>query len=122
MMLIGELAKKTGLSKDTIRFYEQLGLIAASDRQAGSRTYKEFSVETIERLLLINQGKLLGFTLNEMKQLIDASIDGLLPTEEKVNITKCKLKQVNEKIRQLQAIEIQLTIKLNKLNQLTLQD
>ena len=121
-MLIGELAQKTGLSKDTIRFYEQMGLIIASDRQAGSRIYKEFSVETIERLLLINQGKLLGFTLNEMKQLIDASIDGLLPTEEKVNITKCKLKQVNEKIRQLQAIEIQLTIKLNKLNQLTLQD
>ena len=118
MMLIGELAQKTGLSKDTIRFYEQMGLIIASDRQAGSRTYKEFSVETIERLLLINQGKSLGFTLNEMKQLIDASIDGSLPIEEKIKITKCKLDQVNEKIRQLQAIEIQLAIKLSQLDRL----
>lgn len=116
MMLIGELAQKTGLSKDTIRFYEQMGLIAASDRQAGSRIYKEFGVETIERLLLINQGKSLGFTLNEMKQLIDASLDGSLPLDEKVKIIKCKIEQVNEKIHQLQEIEIQLSSKLNNLD------
>ena len=85
MMLIGELAQKTGLSKDTIRFYEQMGLIVASERQAGSRTYKEFSAEAIEWLRSIAQGKSLGFTLNEMKQLVDASIDGSLPMEEKVD-------------------------------------
>lgn len=56
-MLIGELARKTSLSKDTIRFYEKLGLITAQERQAGTRIYKEFSEETVERLLMINQGK-----------------------------------------------------------------
>ena len=114
-MLIGELAQKTGLSKDTIRLYEQMSLIVASDRQAASRIYKEFGAETIERLQLITQGKSLGFTLNEMKQLMDASIDGSLPLDEKVKIIKVKLEQVNNKIRQLQEIEIQLTVKLNKL-------
>ena len=114
-MLIGELARKTGLSKDTIRLYEQMGLIVARDRQAGSRTYKEFDTETIDRLRLITQGKSLGFTLNEMKQLMDASIDGSLPLEEKVKITEFKIQQVKEKIRQLQEIEIQLTVKLNQL-------
>jgi MerR family transcriptional regulator, copper efflux regulator len=118
MMLIGELAQKTGLSRDTVRFYEKMGLIEAGDRQAGSKTYKEFGTETVERLLLIAQGKSLGFTLNEMKQLIDASIDGSLPLDEKVRVTEGKLKQINEKIRQLEAITIQLTSKLHQLKQL----
>lgn len=56
-MLISELARKTGLSKDTIRFYEKIGLITAQERQAETRVYKEFSEETIKRLLMINQGK-----------------------------------------------------------------
>ncbi len=43
-MLIGELAKQTGLSKDTIRFYEKMGLIAASHRPAGTRFYKEAQI------------------------------------------------------------------------------
>jgi MerR family transcriptional regulator, copper efflux regulator len=118
MMLISELAQKTGLSKDTVRFYEKMGLIEAGDRQAGSKTYKEFGTETVERLLLIAQGKSLGFTLNEMKQLIDASIDGSLPLDEKIRVTQGKLEQINEKIRQLEAIEIQLTSKLHQLKQL----
>lgn len=56
-MLIGELAKKTGLTKDTIRFYEKLGLITAQERQAGTRLYKEFSEEAIAQLVMITQGK-----------------------------------------------------------------
>jgi MerR family transcriptional regulator, copper efflux regulator len=116
-MLIGELARKTGLSKDTIRFYQKMGLIEASDRQAGSRAYKEFSSEMMERLLLITQGKSLGFTLSEIKQLVDASIDGTMPKHEKVKVTERKLEEINEKIRQLHDIKIQLTAKLNTLKQ-----
>lgn len=56
-MLIGELAQKTGLSKDTIRFYEKLGLVEATSRQAGTRTYIDFSPEMLERVVLITQGK-----------------------------------------------------------------
>ena len=47
-MLIGELSRKTGLTKDTIRFYEKLGLITAGERQAGTRLYKEFSEEMLQ--------------------------------------------------------------------------
>ncbi len=55
-MLIGELARQTGLSKDTIRFYEKMGLIAASQRPAGTRLYKEYDPDMVERLALISQG------------------------------------------------------------------
>lgn len=70
-MLISELAKKSGLSKDTIRFYKEIGLIEAQTRQAGTRVYMEFSPEMLERLAMITQGKSLGFTLNEMKHLLE---------------------------------------------------
>ena len=49
-MLIGELAKASDTTKDTIRHYDELGLLLSSNRQAGSRVYKEFSADNLERL------------------------------------------------------------------------
>ncbi|KAB8332922.1 MerR family transcriptional regulator [Scytonema tolypothrichoides VB-61278] len=116
-MLIGELSKKTGLSKDTIRFYEKMGLIAASDRQAGTRSYKEFGAETVERLRLIHQGKGLGFTLNEIKQLIDEWGSDTIPKTEQIRIIERKLEEIAKKMQQLEAIKTYLAAKLSGLKQ-----
>ena len=116
-MLIGELSKQTGLSKDTIRFYEKIGLIAASDRRAGTRLYKEYDPEIIERLLMIAQGKGLGFTLSEIKQLLDEWGGGLMSRRDQVKIIKRKIEEVVEKIQQLDAIKAYLVTKLSKLNE-----
>ncbi|KYC40689.1 hypothetical protein WA1_23905 [Scytonema hofmannii PCC 7110] len=112
-MLIGELAKTTGLSKDTIRFYEKMGLIDADERQAGTRTYKEFSPLMVERLMMITQGKSLGFTLNEIKYLIQAWGNDIMPTDEKIRVIDSKLEEISEKIQQLEQIKIYLTAKRN---------
>ena len=69
-MLIGEVSKETGLSKDTIRFYEKRKLIS-SDRKANN--YKAYSRETAGLLKFIIGAKKLGFTLNEIKELIEIS-------------------------------------------------
>ncbi|MGL4610700.1 MAG: MerR family transcriptional regulator [Trueperaceae bacterium] len=114
-MLIGELSKQTGLSKDTIRFYEKLGLIVATEREAGSRTYKEFDEETIQRLVIIKQGQSLGFTLNEMKELADVWGSSSIPKRQQLKIIEGKLKQISEKLNHLQDIQTFLTAKLNKL-------
>ncbi|MBU7584760.1 MAG: MerR family transcriptional regulator [Nostoc sp. TH1S01] len=116
-MLIGELSKKTGLSKDTIRFYEKMGLIAANERQAGTRIYKEFSVETIENLRLINQGKALGFTLNEIKQLIHEWGSNEIPKTKQILIIEHKLQEITEKIQQLEEIKTYLAAKRTRLQQ-----
>ena len=52
-MLIGELSKACGLSRDTIRFYEKHGLIAVGKRERRFNNYKEYSEETLKRLLSI---------------------------------------------------------------------
>jgi MerR family Zn(II)-responsive transcriptional regulator of zntA len=116
-MLIGELAKTTGLSRDTIRFYEKLGLIESGDRRAGTRIYREYGADTLERLALIHQGKCLGFTLGEMKLLIEQSQGGELPTPEKIRVIEHKLEEIGEKMQQLHTMKTYLLAKLNELTQ-----
>ncbi|MBW4471092.1 MAG: MerR family DNA-binding protein [Stenomitos rutilans HA7619-LM2] len=116
-MLIGELAKKTGLSKDTVRFYEKLGLIEATTRQAGTRAYLEFSPEMLERLVLITQGKSLGFTLNEIKHLIETWGTVSMPMTEKLNVIDRKLDEITAKMQQLEEIKSYLTAKRNRITQ-----
>jgi MerR family transcriptional regulator, copper efflux regulator len=121
-MLIGELSKKTGVSKDTIRFYEKLGLLVASVdeassialRQAGTRLYKEYGPETMERLAMITQGKGLGFTLSEIKQLLDDWGSGALSKHDQIKVIEHKIAEIVEKRKKLDAIEVYLVTKLRK--------
>jgi MerR family Zn(II)-responsive transcriptional regulator of zntA len=114
-MLIGELSKKTGLSKDTIRFYEKMGLIEAKARQAGTRTYMEFSSEMLERVVIITQGKSLGFTLNEIKLLIETWGSVSISLSEKLKVIDRKLDEITEKMRQLEEIKTYLIAKRNRI-------
>jgi MerR family transcriptional regulator, copper efflux regulator len=116
-MPIGELVKQTGLSKDTIRFYEKLGLIMASQKPAGTRFYKEYSQQTVERLLLIIQGKGLGFTLGEIKQLLEEWEDGAMTKSDLIGVIEHKIAEIEEKKRQLETISTYLVNKLSKLQQ-----
>ena len=116
-VLIGELSKLTGLSKDTIRFYEKIGLITAGERKARTRTYREFSQETIDLLHLISQGKKLEFKLKEIRLLLDEWGSASMPKQEQIKIIKNKLAEVNEKMQQLVGIKEYLSAKLDKLHQ-----
>lgn len=69
-MLIGELSKKTGLSRDTIRFYEKQGLIAVGRKERRFNNYKEYSSDTLQRLLQIKRIKSFGFTLAETAEFL----------------------------------------------------
>ncbi|MFB6816393.1 MerR family transcriptional regulator [Streptomyces sp. NPDC056347] len=75
-MQIGEVAARTELSLRTIRHYEETGLVAPSARsQGGFRLYTETDVA---RLMVIRRMKPLGFTLDQMRDLLDATdrLDG----------------------------------------------
>ncbi|WP_258062720.1 MerR family transcriptional regulator [Arthrobacter sp. B0490] len=67
-MHIGELAERTGLSLRTIRHYDDVGILPATARtEGGFRVYTE---DDLERLMVIRRMKPLGFTLEEMKDLL----------------------------------------------------
>jgi MerR family redox-sensitive transcriptional activator SoxR len=63
-MKIGELASRTGLNASAIRYYEQVGLLAAPDRIGGQRRYPD---EAVYRVLLLCFASDMGFTLGEIK-------------------------------------------------------
>ncbi len=104
-MLIGELSSKTGLSRDTIRFYEKQGLISVARKERRFNNYKEYSEETLQRLLSVKLIKSFGFTLNEASDLLDmiemneATCDNVL---EKI---EAKVKLLDEKIKELRKIK-----------------
>lgn len=69
-MRIGEIVKRTGLSRDTIRFYEKKGLITVERMDSSFNNYKNYTEETFQRLMIIRQIKHLGFTLNEIGEIL----------------------------------------------------
>lgn len=66
---IGEVAGRTELSIKTIRHYDEVGLVVPSARSAGG--FRLYTADDVDRLLAIRRMKPLGFTLDEMRELLD---------------------------------------------------
>jgi MerR family transcriptional regulator, copper efflux regulator len=108
-MLIGELAKKSGISIDTIRFYEKKGLIDSALIKRRTNNYREYSDDSVERLRLIQLFKRLGFTLAEIQEGIEPFVSGQLTVNQKQYLVRKKLKQVEEQIEELKMKLVYLT-------------
>ncbi len=65
-MRIGELAKRSGLSRDTIRFYERAGLIRSAPEPAASNGYRAYSEDTLVTLEIIADAQAAGMTLADL--------------------------------------------------------
>ena len=100
-MLIGEIAKKTSLSRDTIRFYEKKRLIKVDRSDSEWNNYKNYDTETLNQLLLIKKAKGFGFTLNEISELMELfEMDAASCDVMSVKINK-KLNDIDKKIKEL---------------------
>ncbi|MEO6315211.1 MAG: MerR family transcriptional regulator [Chitinophagaceae bacterium] len=107
-MLIGELSKKSGLSRDTIRYYQKLELIPASGRQADYSNYNNYTEAILKRLLAIRQIKEYGFTLKETHGMLALFEEGLLEHERGNRYIKRKIALISNKIKDLQAVKKRL--------------
>lgn len=67
-MRIGELARRTGVRVETIRWYEKAGLLEEPDRSASN--YREYDKASLDRLTFIKRGRDLGFSLDQVSQLM----------------------------------------------------
>ena len=70
LLQIGEVAEHVGLSLRTVRYYEEQGLLTPESRTAGG--FRLYGENQVDRLALIKQMKPLGFTVQEMRELLDA--------------------------------------------------
>lgn len=115
-MQIGQVAARTELSIRTVRHYDDVGLVTPSVRSAGG--FRLYSDADVDRLLVIRRMKPLGFTLAEMKDLLDA-LDVLAHSkstaaERKVAVQclreyRAKTDESSERLRQQLAYAEELT-------------
>jgi MerR family mercuric resistance operon transcriptional regulator len=106
-MTIGRLAKATGVGIETIRFYEREGLIQKPSRQVGSG-YRKYDLVAARRLEFIRRSKDLGFSLKEIRELLNLRAR----SKGKCGAVKAKAKEkisdVEHKIVDLMAIKVTL--------------
>ena len=109
---IGELAKRTTLSIDAIRFYERRKLLPPAFRSAGR--FRLYTINDVERLRFVQRMQRLGFSLEEIKQLMAIRADRAHACAAVRQFLKAKLDDVRTKVRELQQLETDLKADLGK--------
>ncbi len=103
---IGLLAERTGTKVETIRFYEKCGLLPKPSRTAGN--YRAYAPAHLSRLSFIRRARDLGFSLDQIRALLDLSDDRDRPCEAVDAIAKEHLAEVDRKIADLRALRREL--------------
>lgn len=103
---IGDLARETGTKVVTIRYYEKIGLLPPPGRSAGN--YRCYDGVALNRLRFIRRCRDLGFSLDQVRELLDLSSDEARPCGEIDEITAVHLAEVERKIAGLQALAQEL--------------
>ncbi len=112
MMLINEVAKIAGMSKDGIRHYEEMGLIASTPRQAGSKVYRDYDPAVLETIENVRQAQRLGFSLKEIAPLLKTYGAARLSPEQTIEFLEARLVVVREKQAALREVETFICAKL----------
>jgi len=116
-MKIHELAKKTGLTAPTIRFYEQEGLLDSRYVRRRENNYRDYSEEAIEYLLIIKEARAAGFALAEVKELDEHCHADDLDSLEVTLAFQRKMAEVSEQIAALVRAQTYLASKLTEIHQ-----
>lgn len=106
MILISQLSKKTETPIHTIRYYEKYGLFKGKkDNSVKSNNYTWYDDEVIDKLELIKEAKVIGFSLSEIKTLIDAWHNKRFSIEKKKEILERKMEEIDQKITHLRSMK-----------------
>lgn len=105
---VGVLAKETGINIETIRYYENIKLLPKPKRKESR--YRVYDVDDLARLKFIVRAKELGFTLKEIKELLNLKIESTSTCSDVKHLAEGKIKTVDEKIRDLKSIKKHLGI------------
>ncbi|RVT86811.1 MerR family transcriptional regulator [Rhodobacteraceae bacterium CCMM004] len=112
-MRIGDLARQSGLSRDTIRYYERRGLIASAPEPGGTNTYRNYGADTLEALAWIRQAQAAGLSLDDLVTLMrqlsaadGADFDGIAFLDARIAEVEARLartRRVRDTLRRTRA-------------------
>lgn len=109
---IGELARRAGLSRDTIRYYEALDVLPEAPRSGSG--YRIYGAEDVERLKFIGQAQRLGLTLEEIGEILEVVDAGDQPCGQVRARLEARLRETRERIEDLRDLERRLTATLSR--------
>jgi len=104
---IGMLARDSGVNLETIRFYERSGLLPAPQRSPAG--YRHYQPEDVRRLRFIRRGRELGFSLDEIRSLLDLAAHPESPCASADQMVREHLDAIETRIRDLQNMRAELS-------------
>ncbi|MFC3061351.1 MerR family transcriptional regulator [Paenirhodobacter populi] len=104
-MNIGDITQRTGIPARTLRYYEDIGLVAPARAENG---YRDYSAADLDRLMLIAQARHMGFSLDECRRLAALNADPGRASREVRALAQKNLAAVQDRIARLRALEAQL--------------
>ena len=102
-LTIGQVAKRTGIGVETVRFYEREGLLEEPERRPSG--YRQFDETIVTRLRFIRRAKELGFTLNEIKELLSLKLDPTTTCADVKRRAEAKIEDIDDRIRTLERMK-----------------
>ncbi|WP_323155407.1 MerR family transcriptional regulator [Pseudomonas alvandae] len=100
-MRIGELEARSGASRHTLRYYEQIGLISPLRR---TNNYRVYTAQTLQDLDFIQRAQSMGFSLGEIGQILDAQRNELIDCADGARLIEKKMAEIKLKITNLKSI------------------
>ncbi len=101
-LTIGRVAREAGVAADTLRYYEREGLLDKPQRTASG--YRQYSADTVARLRFIRQAKELGFSLQEIRELLSLRVDSRRSCGEVKARAESKIADVDRRIAHLKRV------------------
>ena len=101
-LTIGKLALSSGVNVETIRFYERKGILKQPKKSGSFRYYPE---EYIDRIRFVKRSQELGFTLSEVKELLELKIKNKAKCADVLSKTEEKINEINKKIKDLKKMK-----------------
>lgn len=101
-MQIAELEQRTGVNRHTLRYYEKAGLLQEVERRGNN--YRDYPEKAVERVDMVRQLKALGFSLREIREVLDALRSDSIDCEQGAVLMEEKKAAVDDKIRELKQV------------------
>lgn len=111
-MRIGQLADHTGLNPKTVRYYEQIGLLPQPQRTPSG--YRDYDHADVERLLFVRRAQLLGFPLDDIREILALREQERRPCARVVHLAERELADVDGRIRELTTVREELSALLER--------
>ena len=105
-LTVSHLGAEVGLSADTVRYYERLGLLPTPARTAAG--YRQYGVDAVERLQFIKGAQRVGLRLREVGELLAICDQGLRPCGHTEALLRRRMTEIDAQVAELQAVRAEL--------------